>query len=160
MPSLRKINPLDRQCYFIYEKQLLYFKHYTRRNCEMECDAQLMLQLCNCIPYNMPKIYDNATICFLNDMECLVEAEKLMFDPRSQKCKESCLSGCHELSFYPDTFVTPLAANDYNFPSSFFRNVSREWMHDNLALVEFFFQENIFRGNIKVPYTGFTEFLC
>ncbi|KAI8121692.1 Pickpocket protein 28 [Lucilia cuprina] len=157
--SLRSTNPKDRQCYFSSEKNLLYFKYYTRRNCEMECDSKQMFRRCKCVPYHMPKIYANATTCFLNQMDCVVETERLILDPRNLKCKEDCLSGCHDLSYYPDMFVTPLASRDFNLQDPFFRNISKEVMHKDLALVQIYYRDNFFRGNIKVPYTGFTEFL-
>lgn len=160
LSMLRSTNPKDRQCYFSSEKDLLYFKYYTRRNCEMECDSRQMLRRCNCIPYYMPRIYANATTCFLRHFDCVFETERLTIDLENLKCKDECLSGCHDLSYYPDMFVTPLASRDFNLQDSFFRNISKEVMHKDLAMVQIYYRDNFFRGNTKVPYTGFTEFLC
>lgn len=35
--SLRSIDPVKRNCFFDGEKELKYFKTYTKNNCEMEC---------------------------------------------------------------------------------------------------------------------------
>ncbi|KAM7349881.1 pickpocket protein 28-like isoform 1-T2 [Cochliomyia hominivorax] len=159
LSMLRYINPKERQCYFSGEKNLLYFKYYTRRNCEMECDANKFFRHCKCIPYHMAKIYANATTCFLDEMDCVARTERLVLDPISLKCKEDCLSGCHDLSYFPDMFVSPLASRDFNLQDPFFRNISKEVMHKNLAMVQMYYRDSFFRGNTKVPYTGFTEFL-
>jgi acid-sensing ion channel, other len=41
--SLRSVAPEKRGCYFEGEKKLRFFKVYTRRNCEFECLADLLL---------------------------------------------------------------------------------------------------------------------
>ncbi|KAM7349888.1 pickpocket protein 28-like isoform 2-T3 [Cochliomyia hominivorax] len=43
------VTPKERQCFYTDEYPLHYFRHYTRRNCEMECDAHFMLDECNCL---------------------------------------------------------------------------------------------------------------
>jgi acid-sensing ion channel, other len=40
-----------RQCYLPQEKQLKYFKVYTKKNCEQECLAELMMKTCSCVPF-------------------------------------------------------------------------------------------------------------
>lgn len=159
-PSLRSVSPLDRQCYFSDERELKYYKYYTRRNCEMECDSQLLFRLCHCIPYYMAMTQPNASVCFLKDMECVDLAERMIVDSQTLACKAECLAGCQEIMFYPDLFVSPLTRRNYSLLDPYFRNVSTEVLQRDIALVQFYYEENFFRGNTKVPYTGFTEFLC
>lgn len=159
-PSLRYTNPSERQCYFSNEKELRYFKYYTRRCCELECDAAQMLRSCNCIPYYMPKIYRNATTCFIGDIECVLKTERFTLHPEILKCKAECLPACNDLQYFPDIFVTPLARRDFNLQDPFFRNISKTELKKNFAIVQIYYKENYFRGNTIVRYMGLTELLC
>ncbi|XP_005179825.2 pickpocket protein 28-like isoform X2 [Musca domestica] len=158
-PTLRSVAPKDRQCYFTHERPLLYYQYYTRRNCESECDAQFFLRTCNCIPYFMPKIYANASTCYIPHFDCQKEAEKVYTDPQTMSCKKECLSSCHDLSYMPDVFETPLATDDFELDNAFMRNFSKEYISENLALVNIYFPQNYYRSSIKTPYTGITEYL-
>lgn len=43
----------------------LYYRTYTLKNCEMECEARIMLDFCKCVLYFMPSKYsiiDNVNI--------------------------------------------------------------------------------------------------
>ncbi|XP_073831775.1 pickpocket protein 28-like [Musca autumnalis] len=157
--ALRSVAPKDRQCYFTNEQPLLYYQYYTRRNCESECDAKFFLHECNCIPYFLPKIYANATTCYIEHFDCQKEAEKVYTDPETMKCKQECLSGCHDLSYTPDVFETPLATDDFELDNRFMRNYSKDFISENLALVNIYFPQSYYRSSIKTPYTGITEYL-
>jgi hypothetical protein len=43
-----------RQCYFSRERELKFFKIYTKANCELECLANLTLRYCNCSLFYTP----------------------------------------------------------------------------------------------------------
>ncbi|XP_075157994.1 pickpocket protein 28-like [Haematobia irritans] len=158
-PSLRSISPKDRQCYFSDEKELLFFKYYTRRNCEMECNTKLVFRLCNCIPNYMPTIVANSSVCFLQDMTCVSMAERVVADKETELCKHECLSGCNELTYFPDLFATPLTQRNYKVQETFFANFSLEEIQRDLVQVSIFHKYNYIRGNVKAPYTGLTEFM-
>ncbi|XP_061400846.1 pickpocket protein 28-like [Musca vetustissima] len=117
------------------------------------------LRTCNCIPYFLPKIFDNATICYIQHFDCQKKAERVYTDPETMKCKKECLSSCHDLSYMPDVFETPLATDDFELDNSFMRNFSKEYISENLALVNIYFPQNYYRSSIKTPYTGLTEYL-
>ncbi|XP_073831774.1 pickpocket protein 28-like [Musca autumnalis] len=157
--TLRQVAPKDRQCYFSDEKQLIYFKYYTRQNCIMECDAKMIMKMCHCIPHYLPNIFSNATICYLKDMDCLERAESLLLVSTIEECKSECLNGCNEISHSPDLFSTEFAQHDYYLPDHFFHNRSLDEMKDDLAMVSLFYKYNNIRGYTKAPYTGLTEFL-
>uniref|UniRef100_A0A1I8PXN5 Pickpocket protein 28-like n=1 Tax=Stomoxys calcitrans TaxID=35570 RepID=A0A1I8PXN5_STOCA len=120
-PALRDIAPKSRQCFFSDEQELLYFKYYTRRNCELECDTRFYLTFCNCIPYHMPMIVANSSFCYLQDLSCLEMADHFADNEQTKNCKKECLPGCHDIAFFPDNFATPFPKhNDYNeFGSGF-----------------------------------------
>lgn len=152
--------PQERQCYFTDEYTLHYFRHYTRRNCEMECDSHFMLDQCKCIPYHMPHLFANATVCSIRHFDCLVAAEKDISDPKRLDCKAKCLSSCNDISYFPQAFITRLGNEGFGIRNPYFRNMSTEKLKNNYAVLKIFFSRNFYRGNVKSPYMGLTEFLC
>lgn len=65
-PALRSIDPRQRNCYFDGEKKLKFFKVYSRRNCQMECEAEYYLTVKElaCTPFFMVRD-DDTPICEL-----------------------------------------------------------------------------------------------
>jgi acid-sensing ion channel, other len=62
--SLRSMTPKKRGCYFEGEKKLRFFKVYTRRNCEFECLADLLINhwTVNCTQFFMAR-NDSTEVC-------------------------------------------------------------------------------------------------
>lgn len=73
--DVKGYDPVSRQCFFNQEKNLKFFKTYTKSSCEMECQAEHTLSSCGCVKFSMPR--DNqTTICDLSKLDCIYEAEK------------------------------------------------------------------------------------
>lgn len=52
-PAVLKYSPDVRQCYYKDERTLQFYKHYTQRNCEVECLANYTLTVCGCLVFSM-----------------------------------------------------------------------------------------------------------
>jgi acid-sensing ion channel, other len=46
--ELRKYPISERQCYLSNERPLKYFSEYSKGNCEIECEVDLILKQCGC----------------------------------------------------------------------------------------------------------------
>lgn len=53
--SLKKLSPIERECYFDGEKSLRFFKTYSLENCEEECFSNITFEICDCVPFNKPR---------------------------------------------------------------------------------------------------------
>jgi len=159
LPTIRNIHRTKRQCIFSDEQELLFYRYYTRRNCEAECESLFFLRVCNCIPYYLPLVHPNASICDVINFECLNSAESQIFDVRTSQCKELCLTSCHDLIFFPDAFTTPLSHKKVNDQSTYLKNLSSDYIRKNLAVVNFFHTDNYFRSSVRTSYTGPTEYM-
>lgn len=68
--NLEELPISQRNCYLKDERKLKFFKFYTQRNCEIECFAGQLLDICGCVPFYM--IRNNETvICELYDYLCI-----------------------------------------------------------------------------------------
>lgn len=54
--GLRRYKPDQRQCYFISERRLRFFKTYTHINCIFECSVNFTKQQCGCVSFSMPSM--------------------------------------------------------------------------------------------------------
>lgn len=60
--NLKKLNPIERGCYFDGEKSLYYFKKYSQKSCEVECLTNATLDACGCVDIEQP-FKNKAEIC-------------------------------------------------------------------------------------------------
>lgn len=51
--NLKKWKPEKRNCYLNGERNLKYFKKYTKNNCIDECRSEKMFKACDCVPFHM-----------------------------------------------------------------------------------------------------------
>jgi acid-sensing ion channel, other len=107
--SLKSYEPEKRGCYFEGEKQLKYFKIYTRRNCELECLAENLFHspFLNCTPYYMPRS-DSIEYCD-NRFAYWVQFQTFMdrnFDKSSSKC--ACLDACDFIKYKTEVTAHPI----------------------------------------------------
>ncbi|XP_037941630.1 pickpocket protein 28, partial [Teleopsis dalmanni] len=157
--SIRSIAIDSRQCLFKNEVELLYYKYYTRRHCESECQSQYVYENCNCIPYNLPLVYSNSTICTAKESFCVKDAELVWMVQTNITCRSKCLPSCFDLSFIADTFSSPLAKRNYLIPSVILRNMNKTNVTENIAILHFYYRESVFYGELRNIYIGLTEFL-
>ena len=62
-----------RECYFNNERELKYFKVYTKQNCELECLANYTLKNCGCVLGSMPR-WRGTRVCGSRQFQCYIEA--------------------------------------------------------------------------------------
>lgn len=156
---LRSVDTKYRRCLFHDERKLLYFAHYTQRNCEMECIAEMLLQHCGCISFYMPKIYKNATICSTRATHC-VEMVRLRKDPTIGSCLDACWPTCYDLTFLVDVFAIPLSTDGFFIENKRVQRYNKTYARKNIAVLNMYFKEYSFRSSIQTEFIGTTDFLC
>jgi acid-sensing ion channel, other len=111
-PELRHFNVDKRQCYFSDERYLRFFKYYTQRNCEYECETNLTVSVCGCLRFDMPRI-DGVKYCGISDIKCYrgiiqLNVEKMFSPTRYSDC--NCLPSCTSITY--DAELNPLTLSD------------------------------------------------
>lgn len=148
-----------RKCLFHSERRLKFFAHYTQRNCEMECEAEVSWKYCGCISFYMPKIYNNATVCSINEAKC-ARAVRLGTYNKRTLCFDECLPGCFELDYDVDAFSTKLAHTGFIFANRNVAAINRAYVVKNVAIVHMFFSGNTFRSKLQTAFFDVSDFLC
>ncbi len=54
--KIKNWSPLERGCYYDYERNLHYFKLYTEANCNLECESNFSLAQCGCVAFYHPSM--------------------------------------------------------------------------------------------------------
>lgn len=72
--DIHDYSPQSRRCYFSREKELEFFKVYSKANCELECLTKQILAACGCVKFSM--LHNNETeVCDHSQLECVRDAE-------------------------------------------------------------------------------------
>lgn len=80
-----------RSCYVEGEKNLKFFKIYTKTNCEHECLSDFMLDKCGCVEFFMVRNY-TTRICSVMEKDCFDEARNIFENSHVANC--DCLQPC------------------------------------------------------------------
>ncbi|XP_059611819.1 pickpocket protein 28-like [Phlebotomus argentipes] len=137
---IRRVDQRQRQCVFANEYKLFYFRTYTQKNCEMECESKIIAEHCGCILYYMPKTTADAQICSLDDADCYEPLKTAMKINGTLTC--SCLPACFEISYERRSSTTPLGLGNFLIKDRFLSKYPRQFL-------------NFTKGEL----IGFTEFL-
>lgn len=110
--NLRRFSPERRHCYFDDERELRFYKKYSKYKCEMECLSNYTLESCHCVPFDI--IRDKyTTVCGINSIICTRNADyEVKFEPNSKivaKC--NCLPECTSIKYNVEYIITKLSPN-------------------------------------------------
>lgn len=159
---IRTIPVKNRKCFFASEGNLQYFRTYSKKNCEMECEALLMAQHCDCVMYYMPKVNEDVKICSRKDVTCYdrVRVAIELQNDMNYSC-HFCLAGCYEYSFGRELTTAALGNSDlFRIRDEYLSEMDFGYVRENVAVLHIFFLETSFRSFRKGEMIGFTEFLC
>lgn len=158
--ALRRIPQNIRQCIFESEHQLRYYRTYSRKNCEKECESRIVSEYCNCIMYYMPRIAPDLNICGPIDWECFEDVKENIDLGMNHSFTCSCMPACYGITYDTELTMSKLLDNSYSIREPILRRMTPEYRRNNIAVLQIFYKENLFRSQNKDELIGFTEFLC
>ena len=117
--SIRKYSPEIRKCFFDGEKQLKFFKAYTKVNCDFECLTNFTVKSCGCARFFMPRSQEIRE-CNIEDLLCVGKAYTVMnvykskIDNFAVPC--NCLPSCNRIIYSAKkTLSEPLENSNHLF---------------------------------------------
>lgn len=100
--GMRKFTPRSRGCYFEGEKQLRFFKTYTKALCEFECMTNYTLKVCGCVKFSMPRT-SGTPVCTIEKSDCYFKAMSIWPDhqtiPDRFQVTCGCLKTCNNIKY-------------------------------------------------------------
>ncbi|XP_067004779.2 pickpocket protein 28 [Anabrus simplex] len=96
--ELHSYPPKLRQCFFVHERRLRFFKIYTQENCELECLTNYTLKHCSCAQYFMPRA-EGTQICGPMDIGCTIEVQEAYNFDADNLDYCNCLPACTEIKY-------------------------------------------------------------
>ncbi|XP_050328656.1 pickpocket protein 28-like [Bactrocera neohumeralis] len=158
---LRYINKNARKCLFENEKRLKMYIEYTQRNCGIECCVAEILEKCGCVPHYVPKFSGNETTCSMSAYKCAerTRIETMLIDNMRRDCSDVCLPSCNDLSYMPTLFSAPLILSGFQ-NDNIKANISNTYLEKNIAVVNIYFKDTIYRSQKNSDFIGITDFLC
>ncbi|XP_020717443.1 pickpocket protein 28-like [Ceratitis capitata] len=160
VPAIRSISKEKRRCLFSDEGDLTYYRTYSRRNCEIECEAKILIDKCDCVLYYLPRINGSARICGPNDNPCTNEVQTQIESSDKKVTCANCWPACFELSYKVRVTSTTISYGQFL--------TADEWSPElfgsatnftEISIVNFYYLSNILRSTTKSEMFGFTEFL-
>ncbi|XP_036227734.2 pickpocket protein 28 [Bactrocera oleae] len=157
---LRFISKNARKCLFENEERLEMYTEYTQRNCGIECSAAVILENCGCLPHYVPKFFGNETTCSMSMYNCVesTRLETMLIDNTRRDCSDVCMPSCNDLSYMPTFFSAPLIHSGFQ-NDKFAKNISNTYLEKNIAVVNIYFKDTIYRSQKNSDLIGITDFL-
>ncbi|XP_031639663.1 pickpocket protein 28-like [Contarinia nasturtii] len=151
--SIRKTPIPIRQCIFEDESELEYYRTYSDRNCESECETKLLLKHCKCVMYYQPRANPNISICGSADMGCIKNVDQAIEarENTSFDCSY-CKNGCSAI-IYGSTYSTAKIFDGEPYLRK------KHLDPKNTAIVHIYYPRSSFRSQRLEEYVGFTDFL-
>ncbi|XP_028898840.2 pickpocket protein 28 [Zeugodacus cucurbitae] len=160
VPGIRSIRKEKRRCLFSDEGDLTYYRTYSRRNCEIECEAKILIDKCDCVLYYLPRINASARICGPNDNACTTEVQTQIESSDKKVTCANCWPACFELSYRTTLTSTTITYGQFltadEWPPELFNSATN---FSEISIVNFYYLSSILRSTTKSEMFGFTEFL-
>lgn len=159
-PIIRRIPVGTRQCLFSDEFELDFFKTYSLKNCEMECEAKVINRSCGCVMPFMPRLNEDIVICDNEGFKCSVKT-KLLLDQLNNDFEScDCLPGCTDIGYEHIISSSELVVNNsFNVYDRKIAGMDADFVKENIALIHFYIPRTLFRSYIKEEIMGLTDFV-
>uniref|UniRef100_A0A182Q3R4 Pickpocket n=1 Tax=Anopheles farauti TaxID=69004 RepID=A0A182Q3R4_9DIPT len=153
--QIRKVAQAQRQCVFANEANLSYYSVYSRNNCELECEAKLILENCGCVLYYLPKLYEDTKICSRANARCYEQIRSSIAFTANTSLSCTCLPGCFEISYIPDVTTAELEIGKFGIRENLLDSVKdAQYAKNNLALIYIFVKDTYYRSFTKGELFG------
>lgn len=164
--GLETLSLNKRQCYLEGEKELYFFKKYTKRNCELECLTNMTRRMCGCVSFYMPR-ESHTKICGTSKIQCYRNVTRIsaQHDPVKCNCLPSCTSIVYDAEMHE--FVYDIE-NYLQIYDSLLANISDEIIDEPLTelrgmqynRISIFFKDANFIAMKRAVLYGWSDFFA
>lgn len=105
-----------------------FHRTYSRKNCEMECESRILIEMCGCVLYYMPRIDENTNICSRDDYTCYNQIKLAIELAVNETFKCNCLPGCFEINYSADISTARLGTEGFAVQQNIIRRAKSEYV--------------------------------
>lgn len=153
--NLKNYSPDIRGCFYENEKKLKYFKIYSRRNCELECFADILIgsdEKMLCAPFYFVR-NDSVQVCDIRVERRFQQAQSYFRDDFNGRLKNChCLDECNSIKYNVE--VLEYKRTDYK------DIILSKYYEQNNVTISFRFQDNEINPRKRYQPWTFLEFLA
>lgn len=108
----------------------------------------------------MPRIAPDLKICGPIDWSCYEDVKDAMDLRLNDSFTCSCMPSCYAVSYDTEISISKLLERSYGIREKMLRSMTTDYVKENIAVVQIYYKESLFRSQNKEELIGFTEFLC
>lgn len=138
-----------RKCFRDGERNLDFFKKYTQRNCQLDCIANRMAEVCKCVKFTMPR-KETTPVCGLKKLNCTVDVVA------DTKC--DCLPACESISYDAELSMAKYDRFDYNRVAN--RKFDHSASHRKYVRLFISFKDDQFFASRRSELYATTDFIA
>ncbi|CAG9558354.1 unnamed protein product [Danaus chrysippus] len=158
----KSFTPDERQCYYSDEVKIPYIHKYSYHNCMMLRKIQILINVCNCVPFFFPHDGDSR-ICNFHDVECLENVKSPYRvnngseeeDPRTLNLIK-CLPECEHFDYPLEVALGKLFVNVPLGVTSFYEGINLE----NRSVLNVFFNDLVSTKYRREVYLNWQNILA
>lgn len=96
-----------------FYKKKIFYRTYSRKNCEMECESRIIEEMCGCVQYFMPRTSGETHICGQRDYACYSKVNIAIDLGLNSTYQCTCLPGCFEIYYKPAIYTAQLGVGGF-----------------------------------------------
>jgi len=116
--DLKNFDPEVRNCYFDGERSLQLFQVYTRKNCEMECLINYIIEKVECVPYFFVRT-PNITVCGSDETSFAWQYIGYFLNDKDKQNKCGCMDQCNSVDYNIEIIDTKIVDDNEIIVMSF-----------------------------------------
>lgn len=79
----------------------------------MECESRILIEVCGCVLYYMPRVNDDTSICNRDDWECYEKIKLAIELATNDTFQCNCLPACFEMGYTADVTAAQLGTDGF-----------------------------------------------
>lgn len=101
---------------------------YSRKNCELECQSNLIYQACGCVLYYMPRTSNETSICNRDDYDCYSTMMRAIELRKNETFSCHCMPACFEIAYTAEISNAHLGTENFYTKNHFIKRLGGRYV--------------------------------
>lgn len=139
----------QRKCIGENEHDLIFFKKYTQRNCQLDILANLTKTICGCVLFWMPRFNETGVCSFWKEFNCVEHVENLL-SLDNASFTQKCLPVCDSITYDAEISISNIEVK-----------ALRKFVPDGFKIIKMsvIFKDQQYYASIRSELYGLLDFI-